>query len=394
MTTGETHILLVQGQSGDWQPVIQRIRSMPFSLATTTHLASAKELIAQKIPNLVISDWQFADGNALELLQADNDSIPLMILSSCGNEAAAVQAIKAGALDYVVKSDQSLSRLPQLISNALEQWKVFAQKKKEEMELELYKTQLEELVSKRTSALLVAQDKLTHSEKLSALGKLVSCIAHEFNNPIFGVHNILEQIRERGTMDKTCQKLSGLAIKECERMANLIRQLQDFYQPSQGLFKRADVQKILDDIITLTSIKFRNRKIQVIRNYSKNLPRIMLVEDQIKQVFLNLLNNAEESLPVEGGTVHINTSFSSTHITIQFKDSGQGISAEHIANIFEPFFTTKSIAKGTGLGLSVSYGLIKKHGGDIEVVSQQGEGSTFTLTLPLNAEQQTETKNL
>ena len=255
--------------------------------------------------------------------------------------------------------------------------------------LEKYQNHLEEQVQKRTSELKSTQDRLIHSEKLSAIGKLSASIAHEFNNPIYGIRNVLENIMEKDTgemLDDSDKKLAKLAIKECNRMSNLISKLQDFYQPSSGIDVSINLHEIIDEVVLMIRKRLKERGILLEKHYADNIPEIKAVPDQIKQVVLNLVQNAEEAIAKEGGKIIITTEFNKSEVLLHLKDSGMGIAPENISNIFEPFFTTKSPVKDAGLGLSVSYGIIKKHGGDIKVKSTQGRGTTFTIILPIKGE--------
>jgi PAS domain S-box-containing protein len=224
-------------------------------------------------------------------------------------------------------------------------------------------------------------EQLIHSEKLSALGKLTGSIAHEFNNPIYGLRNIIEQTREEEGLDAEIKSLLDLAVRECDRMAGLVRKLQGFYKPTDDTKSNVDIHQVLDDIEALAKKKMKVKGINLIKNYCPDLPTIYIVEDQVKQVLLNLINNAEEAIS-DNGEITISTEFNDAYIKVRVQDTGEGIPQENLKLIFEPFFSTKGI-KGTGLGLSVCYGLVNAHGGNIEVASKPGEGSTFTLSLPI-----------
>lgn len=232
-------------------------------------------------------------------------------------------------------------------------------------------------------------DQMIHSEKLSALGKLTGSIAHEFNNPIYGVRSIIEQVLEHMAHDEEFAPLLTLAIKECNRMSDLVKKLQGFYKPSQGIALPLDIHQVLDEVCLLAKKKLQVRRIKLEKKYCADLPTIVAVEDQLKQVFLNLLNNAEESFPKADvgmseaiGKITVITQTDFTNVQISFQDTGEGIPPENLPMIFEPFFSTKAV-KGTGLGLSISYGIVKMHGGDIEVSSKPGKGTTFMITLPI-----------
>jgi signal transduction histidine kinase len=134
----------------------------------------------------------------------------------------------------------------------------------------------------------------------------------------------------------------------------------------------------------MTEKKLKEKKIKLKTHYADDIPPIVAVSDQIRQVILNLLQNAEGAITEEGGKIAITTQRDGSCIKIYVQDTGCGILTENMKSIFEPFFTTKASVKGTGLGLFVSYGIVKKHGGNIEIQSQPGKGTIFTVTLPIN----------
>ena len=256
------------------------------------------------------------------------------------------------------------------------------EKKKTEEELSLHRHHLEELVMQRTADLESTHLQLLHAEKLSATGKMAASMAHEFNNPIYGIRNILEKILRRATLQDNDKRFVKLAIQECDRIAMLIRRILDFHSPSSDEKKWINVHESIDDMILLIQRRFRMRGISLIKKYDPEMPGIEAVPDQFKQVILNVLQNAEEAIPEGGGEVTIATSVEHGKIRIDITDTGTGISKQVMKNIFDPFFTTKPSVKGTGLGLSVTYGIIKKHRGEILVNSLPGHGTTFTIFIP------------
>ncbi len=260
-------------------------------------------------------------------------------------------------------------------------------RKQAEQKLKEYHLQLEELVEKRTSELKATHDKLIHSAKLSAVGKLTASIAHEFNNPICGIRNVLERINERiideTSLDDTHKELASLAIKECTRVAMLIKKLQNFQKPSSEIMAALSIHDAIDEMILMSKKRLKERKIVLETFYANNIPIIEAVSDQIKQVILNLIQNAEDAIPKRGGKITISTELNGSFVNINIHDTGSGIPHQQLSTIFEPFFTTKPAVKGTGLGLSISYSIIKKHGGSIEVKSCSDYGTTFTIVLPV-----------
>jgi PAS domain S-box-containing protein len=260
------------------------------------------------------------------------------------------------------------------------------ERKKAEAQLRTMNEELEQRVEQRTRELQETQLQCLHAEKLSAIGKLSASIAHEFNNPLQGVITILKGLKRRAILEEEDKELLDLAIDENERMKKLIRSLQDFSQPSAGKRVVMDVHAAIDSLLLLYRSDFKHNGISAIRNYSERLPQIKAIPDQIKQVFLNLLNNAADACLPDGGVVTIITRQEGQKIAVAIKDTGTGIASEKLDLIFQPFYTTKSEVKGTGLGLSICHGIIQNHHGEILVESLEGQGSTFTVLLPVDGE--------
>jgi signal transduction histidine kinase len=168
-------------------------------------------------------------------------------------------------------------------------------------------------------------------------------------------------------------------------MKCLIRSLRDFNRPSSGEKIFMDVHASIDSVLLLCKSDFQRKRITTVLNYAARLPQILAIRDQIIQVFFNLLNNAADACLENGGVITISTWQEEKRIAVAIKDTGTGIKPEKMDQIFQPFYTTKS-TKGTGLGLSVSHGIVQNHQGEIRVESRPGEGSTFTVLLPIAAE--------
>jgi PAS domain S-box-containing protein len=255
-----------------------------------------------------------------------------------------------------------------------------------EKQLQAMNEELERRVEQRTRELQESQAQYLHAEKLSAIGKLSASIAHEFNNPLQGIMTILKGLQRRAILEEEDKELLDLAIQENERMKKLIRSLQDFNRPSTGEKVMMDVHASLNSLLLLYRSDLQRKKISTVLDYDENLPHISAIPDQIKQVILNLLNNAVDALQ-NGGIIKISTRQDAQNIAIAIKDNGFGIIPEEMYLIFQPFYTTKPEVKGTGLGLSVCHGIVHNHQGEIRAESQPGEGSTFTVILPIQAKQ-------
>jgi signal transduction histidine kinase/DNA-binding response OmpR family regulator len=229
-----------------------------------------------------------------------------------------------------------------------------------------------------------SQAQLVQAEKLAAMGRLAASIAHEINNPLQAIHNCLHLTLKKPLNEEKKNRYLGMAQEEVERLITIVQRMLEFYRPSKEGMALTDVHTIIENVLSLSSKRLQHGKITVTKKLASDLPTISAVRDQLKQVFLNLVINAVEAMP-QGGELRIETKLSGDKdgLSVAFADTGVGLSEKEQENIFEPFFTTK--ATGTGLGLSVSYGIIERHGGRIEVQSELGKGATFTVHLPLNS---------
>lgn len=265
------------------------------------------------------------------------------------------------------------------------------ERKRVEAELQGMKKELERKVEQRTRELMETHKKYLHAEKLSAIGKFSASIAHEFNNPLQAIQTILKTLRH-SVIEEEERKMVEMAVGECDRVKKLIRDLQNFYRPSSEKKDFTDVHNIIDSLLLLLKSDFKRTRISVKLDYEKTVPLIFVVSDQIKQVFLNLLSNAAEACNASGGSITVRTRKEDGKVAVTIQDTGVGIRPEEMEKIFQPFYTTKGTTKGTGLGLSISYGIVKNHGGEILVGSQPGEGTTFTVILPIEQENDIETQ--
>jgi len=249
-------------------------------------------------------------------------------------------------------------------------------------ELERARDHLEDKVRERTAQLERTHNQLCHAEKLTAVGRLAASLAHEFNNPICGVRNCISELRHDLPAQGEAAEIAGLALAECDRMAALVNSLRQFSRPSLDLVEPVRLSPLLDAMVQLTRKQFEEAGIRVVTEYGPELPPVCAAQDPLKQVFLNLLQNARDAMDGGGGTVTLRTRREGDEIRVEIADQGSGIARDHLEKIFEPFFSTKDAVKGTGLGLSVSHGIVKRFGGRIEVTTEPGRGSTFTVCLP------------
>ncbi|MDJ0782937.1 MAG: PAS domain S-box protein [Desulfosarcinaceae bacterium] len=229
------------------------------------------------------------------------------------------------------------------------------------------------------------QEQLLQSEKLAAMGRLTSQLAHELNNPLYGIMNTLELMKTEIPPQNKRRRLLEMALSETDRLTDMLRKMLSFSKPDQEARSAVDMNVILDEILLLHEKQLREHDIKINAAYAEQMPPVWGSKNQLRQVFLNLVSNARDAMP-DGGTLSVSTHTGNGQVRIQVQDDGTGIRSEHLDQIFDTFFTTKvDSARGVGLGLSVCYGFIKDHGGDIQVASQLGEGTTFTISLPIHA---------
>jgi len=237
------------------------------------------------------------------------------------------------------------------------------------------------------------QVRLIHSEKMTALGRLVASIAHEISNPFQAIQTYLtlacEELEREQRRDKLERYLNTVG-EEIERIATILRRLREFYRPAQEEWRSTDVHAVLESVLELTRRQLQHSGVEVHRRWAEGLYEIQANPDHLKQVFLNLVLNAMDAMP-DGGELYVSTALDQIGtaddgsalpaVRIEFSDTGVGMSPEVLAHIFEPFYTTKK--HGSGLGLSTSYGIVQSHNGQITAVSQVGLGTTFTILLPV-----------
>ena len=225
----------------------------------------------------------------------------------------------------------------------------------------------------------LSQQQLVQSEKMAAAGRLAASLAHEINNPLQAIHSCLQLLLAFELPDEKKAEYLNMAGEEVERLVSITSRIMDFARPSNDEMKCLAVDQILKQVLNLAQKYMTHQKIKLQQFAEPNLPKVQVVSDQIAQVFLNIMLNGIDATPPKG-VLTIVTQHEADWVKVSFIDSGAGMDTAVQAQVFEPFFTTKD--GHTGLGLTISYGIIERHGGQIEVTSVPGEGSTFTVYLP------------
>lgn len=300
------------------------------------------------------------------------------------------------------------------------------------LELKQYRDHLERTVASRTEDLAQqlnkmqalnhqlnqTQSQLLQSEKMASLGQLAAGVAHEINNPVgfissnlgtlkryvddlFALLSAYEATASRlGSPEEQAQLAALKKEKELDyietdivdllnesasgldRVKKIVLDLKGFSHINQNVFEMGDIHECLDSTLNIVWHELKY-KCKVAKHYDANLPKIKCIPSQLSQVFMNLLVNAAQAIETQG-EIEITTNFLAPDtVQIMIRDTGSGISPEHLKSIFDPFFTTKPVGKGTGLGLSLAYGIVSSHHGSIDVESTVGKGTLFTLMLPV-----------
>ena len=226
------------------------------------------------------------------------------------------------------------------------------------------------------------REALLQSEKLAAMGRLTSQIAHELNNPIYGIMNTLELLKTEIRPENKRRKILDLSLSEIQRLSEMLRNMLSFSKPEEEAKKRINLNELLEGILLMMEKQMREANVKIITELDPEIPEIVASTNQMRQVILNMFKNAKEAMP-KGGTLRVATKREDSGVLIHVEDTGTGIPEEIRNKIFDAFFTTKQRVKGVGLGLSVCYGIIKDHGGQIKVDSEEGKGTTFTISLPI-----------
>jgi signal transduction histidine kinase/CheY-like chemotaxis protein len=246
-------------------------------------------------------------------------------------------------------------------------------------------SRLYEGVKEQMAELKRTQAQLVQSTKLAAIGELAANIAHEINNPLTTVLGFASFLSERMPPSDPMREELGLIQEEASRARDIVRDLLQFSRQRDFSPESADVNTVLEQVLAMVRRQGALNAITVQEKYAHDLPSVELDVSRIKQVFLNIINNAVYVMPT-GGSLTVRTEAANGGVRISFEDTGPGIAPEHRDRIFDPFFTTKPEVSGTGLGLSVSLGIVQSHGGTIEMETEVGRGTTFTVALPLRVE--------
>jgi len=261
-------------------------------------------------------------------------------------------------------------------------------------EINAWARTLEARVEEKTRQLKGAQDEMLRVERMASIGKLAAVVAHEINNPLAGILTYAKLLKKRLARETPAQKenqkenieMLDLVESESRRCGEIVKNLMTFARPTSLSSEPADLNAVIDRCIRLVQHQLELKNIELHLNLAPDLPNVRCDPGQIEQVILALVINAIDALP-NGGNLTLNSHRLSGigNIQIEVRDDGVGMPPDVLANMFEPFFTTKEHGRGLGLGLAISRNIVDRHAGKIEVASEPGRGTSFTITLPVHS---------
>jgi PAS domain S-box-containing protein len=248
----------------------------------------------------------------------------------------------------------------------------------------LENARLYEDLQQRMKELREAQGQLVQSAKMAAVGELAAGVAHEINTPLTSVLGYSELLLEHLPPDDPNHKRLATVVRQAGQARDVVGHLLEFSRQTRPHREQVSLNLVVQETLMLARQQMKNRRIAIEEEYAGALPPLQLDVPRMKQAFLNLVTNSLQAMP-RGGTLGVRSEWVGNEVAVQIADTGSGIAADDLPRIFDPFFTTRPVGQGAGLGLSVTLGIIEEHGGRIEVESELGKGSTFTVWLPMRA---------
>ena len=372
---------------------------------------SALDFLDQTTFDICLFDFRLGEIDGIDLLRMVRQrdiSTPIIFLTGQGDQEVAVEAMKSGATDYRTKGSLTSESLFQSIRFAIQLKKEEERRQQAEDQLKKYNEELTQANSDlqvSMKKLQSAQDQILRSEKLASIGRLAAGVCHELLNPLNIISGHVQALMLERQNDESLNEDFESIMEEIGRIEKIVGGLLKFSRKEDMELTYSDINEELESVLSIMEKDMQIDNVHVIRKFSEDLPKIKIDANRMRQVFLNLTNNARHAME-RGGNLTVTTELhirdlkqnrrktdikmnpdkisviQRNFIRIIFADTGTGIKEEDMVKLFDPFFTTKPEDQGTGLGLSVCYTIIEKHAGSIEVESKYGEGATFLIDLP------------
>ena len=348
------------------------------------------ELISLHSPKLVLLDYIMPEMDGLAALQLIKSRFPdtyVVMLTGKGNEEIAVELMRNGASEYILKPFNNRNLIDRLLNvlkiQEIELHNRELQRQQEHLlsEIEQWNLELQKRVREKSEELRNAQEEIVQSEKLAAMGYLSAGMAHEIRNPLNSI-SLFIQLMHQTTTEPDQLEYQIKVLKEVERIDSIIRKLLDASRRTRVISSNVLINQVIDNAIEAFAPQIENRKIQVERQYHCTPLPITADPTELGQIFTNLFLNALDAMS-QGGRLAIELFERSGRVIVRVSDSGSGIAEDLLANIFEPFFSTKN--RGTGMGLPVAQRIARMYEGSMEVESSSPEGTTFRLEFPIRS---------
>ena len=364
--------------------------------------------IKQRKPDLILLDVMMPGLDGFETCRRikqneSTEDIPVLFMTSLVDTENKVKGFEVGAVDYITKPIQAAEVLARVKTHlSIRRLQQNLEEKNghilsQNAEIQAQRDTVMEtntLLERALRDLTTAQERMVHSEKMATIGQLVAGLAHEINNPLGVIQSAMNFIKQ--AVDKTemaidlendrqeLNELLSIHQAGVERIRKIVLSLLEFSHADKQEPEKVSLHDELDQVIMALNNEFADR-ICLLKNYGR-IPLVDAYPGKLNQAFFHILRNAIQAIP-ERGKITVTTHFDGEAVLISFKDSGVGIHEDHLNKIFDPFFTTRDVGEGMGLGLSMCYAVIRSHGGDILVESEQGNGCEISIFLPASTSQ-------
>ena len=346
--------------------MLSETTTVSFDMQHADRLQAAIDYLRESRVDVVLLDLGLPDSQGLATLRkvyAQVPDLPIVVLTGLNDEVVGVQAVNEGAQDYLIKGQVDTHLLRRTICYALERKQAEQRERRLQLQLNL-------------------------SSRLASLGLMVEGIAHEINNPLTSVIGFAQMLAHEDVPDSAKEDARRIS-DNAQRVADIMRNLLTFARQQKLQRTSVNANDLVRSALEMRAHPLQDGNITVTTRLDSALPSTMADADMLQQVFLNLIVNAETEMKLAHGrgNLLIMTEQDSGVIQVSFTDDGPGIAPANLVHLFDPFFSTRGVGQGTGLGLSVCYGIVSEHNGRIDVKSQLGNGSVFTVHLPVVAEE-------
>lgn len=395
VSTDSIRIMVVEDDPGHAELLERSFEDAPeFAITLAGTIRAAHEQIKISPPDLVLTDYLLPDGAGKEVLSILPNAYPVVVMTSHGSEQIAVELMKAGALDYVVKTPDSFDQMPHIVRRALREWRLRCEHEKAQSQLAEINASLEQRVRDEVSKNLEKDRLLAHQTRLAAMGEMLRDIAHQWRQPLNSIALIVQSINmefEAGELTKaSLQQQANQCLDTVQYLSDTINQFRSFYQPEQ-LPSPFSLAAAIESAINMMRPGIEASGIRLQLDLATD-NAFQGYRNEFVNAIINIVNNAREALLEHrppNPCIAVSLHQIADHIVLTISDNGGGIPAEIMDKIFDPYFTTKFKSQGTGIGLYMAQTIIESSmGGTIRFRNRNG-GAEFTISFPLQEEPQT-----